>query len=232
MRRLNLMTTKHFHHQRQSGISLVESLVAIVIASLGILGILGVQMRTLTDTSTTVRRAQAIRLIEDLGERMKTNPNALSNIATYTSAFSNNPPIPTGAAGCATVGNGCSATQLATYDLATWKQSVRNTLPLGRASLFVPPAEDGVAAGQRRQLGVMIAWRENERDTAATYKDDIDATKVRAADGSLSAGGGADQATNACPDGFTCHLQYIPVAGRCAPYAPGTNVPTYYCPGP
>src|SRR2546429_3388547 len=34
----------------------------------------GTQMRTLTDTQTTVRRAQAIRLIEDLGERMKVNP--------------------------------------------------------------------------------------------------------------------------------------------------------------
>lgn len=52
--------------RRQRGISLIESLVAIVVMALGILGILGVQMRTLTDTSTTVRRAQAIRLIEDL----------------------------------------------------------------------------------------------------------------------------------------------------------------------
>lgn len=232
MRQLILMTPKHSKHQRQLGITLVESLVAIVIASLGILGILGVQMRTLSDTSTTVRRAQAVRLIEDLGERMKTNPNAMSNIAAYTSAFSNNPSIPTGAAGCATVGSGCNATDLAAYDLAAWKQSVRDTLPLGQASIFTPPAEAGVAAGQRRQLGVMIAWRENERDTAAAYKNDIDATKVRAADGSLSLGGGADQATNACPDNFTCHLQYIPVAGRCAPYAPGTNAPAYYCPGP
>ena len=40
---------------RQHGITLIESLVAIVVAALGILGILGVQMRTLTDTQTTVR---------------------------------------------------------------------------------------------------------------------------------------------------------------------------------
>jgi type IV pilus assembly protein PilV len=60
--------------RRQRGISLIESLIAIVVTALGILGILGVQMRTLSDTSTTVRRAQAIRLIEDLGERMRVNP--------------------------------------------------------------------------------------------------------------------------------------------------------------
>lgn len=41
---------------RQRGITLIESLVAIVVAALGILGIVGVQMRTLTDTRTSVSR--------------------------------------------------------------------------------------------------------------------------------------------------------------------------------
>ena len=213
---------------RQRGITLIESLVAIVVAALGILGIVGVQRRTLTDTQTTVRRAQAIRLIEDLSERMRVNPNALANLATYTSAFTNNPTVPTGSAACATAGSGCNLTQLATYDLAAWKKTVRDTLPLGRANIFTPPAESAVTAGQGRQLGVMIAWRENERDTAAAYKDDIDATKVRAADGTLSDGAST---ANACPTNFTCHLQYIPVAGRCAPYLPGGNATTYFCPG-
>ena len=97
-----------------------------------------------------------------------------------------------------------------------------------------PPAESALPAGQARQLGVMIAWRENERDTSTGpvgYKDDIDATKVRAADRTLSAGGGADTTINSCPADHTCHLQYIPVPSRCAPYAPGIGVPLYYCPG-
>lgn len=206
-------------HQSQRGVSLIESLVAIAVMSLGILGILGIQMRTLTDTSTTLRRAQAIRLIEDLGERMKINPNAMADIGTYATTFGDTPTV----GSCAT---GCDHTQLATYDKAIWKKAVRDNLPLGQASIFVPPAEAGVPAGQRRQLGVMIAWRENERDTAGTYTNDINATKVRAADGTLSDGAGF-----ACPATFTCHLQYIPVAARCAPYAPGGNATTYYCPG-
>lgn len=203
----------------QTGFALIESLVAIVVASLGILGILGVQMRTLTDTQTSVRRAQAVRLIEDIGERMKINPNALADLNTYVTTFAVTPSV----GSCAT---GCSHTQLATYDLAVWKRTVRENLPLGKASIFVPPAEGALAAGQGRQLGIMIAWRENERDTSAAYKDDIDATKVRAADGSLS-----DGATVACPADHTCHLQYIPVAARCAPYAPGSTATLYYCPG-
>ena len=206
-------------HKRQRGITLIESMVALVIAALGILGILGVQMRTLSDTSTTVRRAQAIRLIDDLGERMRTNPNAMVNLGSYVSNFATNPTV----GSCA---SGCDHAALAAYDLAVWKQAVRNSLPLGQAEIFIPPAEAGVAAAQRRQLGIMIAWRENERDTTAAYKDDIDATKVRDNSGNLTNG-----AALACPANSICHLQYIPVPARCAPYAPGGNAPMYYCPG-
>ena len=202
----------------QRGISLIESLVAMVVVALGILGILGVQMRTLTDTSTTVRRAQAIRLIEDLGERMKTNPNALGNLSAYVSAFNVEPTV-----GSCT--SGCDSAQLAAYDLAVWKKAIKASLPLGRASVFVPPAESG-AGVQGRQLGVVIAWRENEAEGRKT--DDIDNTKVRQTDGTFVAG---TSAASACPADFTCHLQYIPVIGRCAPYSPGSTTTAYYCPG-
>lgn len=190
--------------QSQRGITLIESLIAIVITALGILGILGVQMRTLTDTSTSVRRAQAIRLIEDLGERMKANPNALASINSYVTTFGDEPIVPSTA--CST---SCTQSQMITYDVAVWKKTIKDSLPLGKSAIFIPPA------GASSQLGVMVAWRENERDSSAAFKDEIDATKVRAADGSLSAGGGTDKAANACPDNHICHLQYIPVAGRC-----------------
>ena len=220
MHRLSTMTfATSTPQRRQRGISLIESLIAIVVTALGILGILGVQMRTLSDTSTTVRRAQAIRLIEDLSERMRANPNAMVNLGSYVSNFATNPAV----GSCA---SGCDHAALAAYDLAVWKQAVRNSLPLGQAEIFIPPAEAGVAAAQRRQLGVMIAWRENEKDNSAAYKNDIDATKVRDNSGTLT-----DGATLACPADRICHLQYIPVPARCAPYAPGGNAPMYYCPG-
>ncbi len=205
----------------QRGITLIESLIAIVIAALGILGIVGVQMRTLTDTSTTVRRAQAIRLIEDLSERMKVNPNALANINAYVSGFSDSPTI----ISCST---GCNPAQQASYDIAIWKKTVQETLPLGQANVFIPDAESGLTAGERRQLGVMLAWRQNERaDADASFKDSIDATKFQ--DGSTFKGLGGNAAS--CPDGFVCHVQYIPVVGRCAPHTPGSNSSLYYCPG-
>lgn len=207
------------HHQR--GITLIESLIAVVVTALGILGILGVQMRTLADTQTTVRRAQAIRLIEDLGERMRTSPNALADPGAYVSAFTSTPP---GGKDCAT--NLCTRTELSAYDLRTWKQAVADTLPLGDASIF---EASGEGASNRRLLGVMISWRENERnDLITTDRANTDATQVRAADGSLTAGAAAADAT--CPPNRNCQLQYLPIAARCAPYESG-GVFQYFCPG-
>ena len=215
-------TTLH----RQRGLTLIESLAALFIAAVGILGIIGVQMRTLTDTQTTVRRAQAIRLIEDLSERMKVNPNALLGIANYASGYSEKGADLSASTDCATTT--CTQAQQAQYDLKQWKTTVQQTLPLGQASLFFAPGE--TVGANRRQLGVMIAWRENERsisnaDDQAKYKDNIDASKVLKADGSF--GAGTDTA-NACPTGFSCHLQYLPVSARCAPYkSSGTSL--VYC---
>ena len=204
---------QHTLLQPQRGITLLESLVAIVVMALGILGILGVQMRTLSDTQTGVRRAQAIRLIEDMGERMKANPSALANLSSYVSNFAASPTVPS----CA---SGCTAANLATYDVAVWKRTVRESLPLGKASIFVAPGE---ADGNRRQLGVIVAWRENERDGMST-------TDKAAINATLTAGAGTDTATNACPADHTCHLQYIPVSARCAPYL-GGGFTQYFCPG-
>ncbi len=205
-------------HQR--GITLIESLAAIVISALGILGILGVQMRTLTDTQTTMRRAQAIRLIEDLGERMKVSPNALLNIQDYKSGYAEKG-SDLAATNCASAS--CTPAQLAKYDLKQWKTTVEQVLPGGQASIFLAPGE--TADPNRRLLGIMIAWRENERDTSVGYKDAIDASKLPTADGKFTS---ATDEANACPASKTCHLQYIPVAARCAPYDSG-GAKAFYC---
>lgn len=213
--------------QRQRGITLIESLIAMIIAALGILGVVGVQMRTLTDTSTTVRRAQAIRLIEDFSERLKVNPNALTILSNYASAFGDTPATPSSTCNAAP---GCTNADQAKYDLAIWKKAVQDSLPSGDVSLFIAPGE--TTENNRRQLGVMIAWRENERTelNEASEKDkkkNIDATQVRTDSGFRSGAGTAVT----CPADKICHLQYITVSARCAPYdySGGSGSYAFHC---
>lgn len=203
---------------RQRGISLIESLVAMVVTALGILGVLGVQMRTLADTQTSVGRAQAIRLIDDLGERMKVNPNALGNLDSYAIGWRSGA-APTARASriCETLT--CTHAEYAAYDIREWKRAVERALPQGDAMVFTAPGE--TTASNRRQLGVLIRWRENERDTSTGYKDPLSTTTA-----ALGGAGPGD-----CPATFTCHMQYIPVSARCAPYFADAAV-QYFCPGP
>lgn len=219
--------------QRQRGITLLESLIAIVVTALGILGILGVQMRTLTDTQTSMRRAQAIRLIEDLSERMKVNPNSLNAINTYVQTWTAIPPTAAATTLCE-AGNACTQAQLAEYDIREWKRLVERTLPLGNASTFLALADgDATNIANRRQLGVLIRWRENERtdfasaDERQTYMDAINAGASLNDDGTVSTSDPTQ-----CTEGFTCHLQYIPVSARCAPdFRAGNSAPLFFCPG-
>lgn len=212
------MKSAHLHRQR--GITLIESLVAIVVTALGILGILGVQMRTLADTQTSVRRSQAIRMIEDLSERMKSQPNALANLNSYVIGWGTGtgtpPRTPQAGALCNSVA--CTPAQLAAYDLREWKRQVETYLPLADANVFIAPGDDDATQNNRRQLGVMISWRESEVSQASDYKTSLNAA--------------TDGGTVSCPTDRTCHLQYIPVAGRCAPYRATPSSPLlYFCAG-
>lgn len=204
----------------QRGISLLESMIAIVLVALGVLGILGVQLRTLADTQTAVRRAQAIRLIEDLSERLKANPAALAPgvLSRYEVDWGD----VTGAVpGCA---NGCSPADMARADIAQWKQTVASTMPLGDANVSIV-TDTTPNTNTRAQLAVMIRWRENERqrdgDTdaqTAAYKTLLSSEDV----GSAAAG---------CSANYICHLQYLQPTLRCQPFsAAASSSPVVSCP--
>lgn len=193
----------------QRGTTMLESLVAIVVMALGVLGLLGLQLRTLADTQTGVRRTQAIRLMEDLAERIRTNPRGLSLLDQYTCNWGDGeaPALPS--TDC--MARACSSAELAAHDRSLWLQTVRRTLPLGDAAVFL--VADETHAANRRQLGVMISWRENENTTAR----DAAAAPAQA----------FAHATIRCPPDRNCHLQYIQPGARCL----GRSQNHAICPG-
>lgn len=206
------MKNKHLPYQH--GLSLIESLIAIVVLALGLLGILGAQMRTLANTQDSARRTQAIRLIDDLSERAKSHPNAIGQRAAFSTPWNtaaNEPedtdPTTTPAiSDCKTTA--CTPSQLATYEVAQWRNSVEQTLPLGNATVFT--------TADPKQLGVMLAWRANENNAGAAA--------ILAPPAASDAAG----TTVNCPAERLCHLQYIALTQRCLP---GGSADTAFCPG-
>lgn len=178
--------------QRQHGVMLLESLVSIMILAIGVLALSGVQLRTLAETQTSVRRAQAIRAIEDLAERIRTNPDGFGQLraGSYTSSWDADTESTDD--GCSS--RACSPVELAKSDLLQWKSHLADTLPMGKATVFLS-TDESVDAANARQIGVMVGWRANERapagDNAVLAPFQVSADYIE------------------CPEELICHLVYV-----------------------
>jgi type IV pilus assembly protein PilV len=107
-------------HKLSGGFTLIEIMVALLIVSIGLLGVATLQIKGYQFNHTAYSRTQAIFLAYDIMERMRVNANAARSGA-YNSE-------------CKEVEEGdcddddCTPPQLATYDLAKWCESLQNTL--------------------------------------------------------------------------------------------------------
>ena len=103
---------------KQSGFSLVEVLIALIIMSVGMLGIAGLYVQSLQAGRTSMFRHQAVALAGDVADRIRANPTAGD---AYTGAGADN--------GCVATGVDCDGTSMAQHDIFLWKQQAGNTLP-------------------------------------------------------------------------------------------------------
>ncbi len=138
----------------QRGITMVESLVALVVLSIGLLGIASLYVTSLRTGRTALIRTQAVSLVSDLGDRIRANSRASTtapaayDLATYGGA----PATHT----CVAAGNNCSANELAEDDLASWLDNVNAVLP-GPAARVVVTAG---APGLPDQYDIQLTWQE------------------------------------------------------------------------
>lgn len=176
----------------QSGVALIESLVAMAILAVGVLGLVGFQLQVLRDTRDSVGRARAIVAIQDITERMRLNSVALTPpppaVSPYNTGFA---ALPAPATNCTAAV--CTVAQLAAFDLWRWKQNVAMALPGGQAAIQ-PSANDA------RQYAVMVGWRENATDQATGEANRL------VVQNTLVVGGASGLV---CPAGLTCHLSYV-----------------------
>jgi type IV pilus assembly protein PilV len=110
---------------RQGGLSMIEVLVAIVIISLGLLGMAGLQASGLRTSQSAFYRAQAAQFANDMAERMRAN---LGDARNYTLALSASAP---------------TGTTVRDRDRADWLARVA-TLPSGDGSIAVDLANNTV----------------------------------------------------------------------------------------
>jgi len=131
------------------GFTLLEVLVALLVLSIGLLGLAGMQTLSLRNNQSAFQRSQAVVLAYDALDRVRGNRDqAASYVTTFDEESADFSTTNCPAAGC-------TAAQMAGNDLAAWKAEVTR-LPAGAGQ---------IAIDANNQATVEVRWSDN-RDGA------------------------------------------------------------------
>jgi len=112
--------------KKQQGFTLVESMVSLVVLSVGMIGIAALYAQGLGAGRSALYRTQAVNLVADMADRIRANRIALG---AYAGPANNN--------GCDPENGGadCTPGEMAAHDLFLWNQQVQQILPNGQSQV-------------------------------------------------------------------------------------------------
>ena len=103
-----------------AGFTLIEVLIALVVVSVGMLGVAGLHVHGLKAGRTATYTLQAVTIAGDVADRIRANPRAGM---AYAGLGADND--------CIASDIDCDATEMAQQDILAWEQEGRTTLPDG-----------------------------------------------------------------------------------------------------
>jgi len=135
-------------HLQSRGFSMIEVLITLVVLSIGLLGIAGLQVTGMQSNRSAYYRSQATIIAYDMIDRMRTNVDGVA-ANHYDDLDSSSPPStpPT----CIDTSSGCSAASLAENDLQEWVDDHLSLLPAG----------SGTVSRSGNIFTVTVNWLEN-----------------------------------------------------------------------
>ena len=148
--------------QQQRGFSLLEMLVALVIFSIGLLAVAGLQTVSKQANYESLQRTTASQIANGLLEDIRMNGDAI-NIYRTTDAIGGGSYGGEPAPSCA-IGSECNSAQKAAHDLWFWEQVLDGNMETnggaGTGGLMLPTlCVTGPAVGGPGIYQVTIAWR-------------------------------------------------------------------------
>lgn len=159
---------------QNQGFTLLEVLVTVVILSLGLLGLAGLQLRSLQSGNDSLARTQATILAYSISDRMRVNAQAVFD-GNYQVNPDNLPALPS--YDCETSfpsgSTRCEPEEMAELDAAVWSEAVQtaNVLPAGtgRITCVDSNATDSMPCSPNSVHLVTLLW--DEARTGATGTD-------------------------------------------------------------
>lgn len=148
------------------GVSLVETLVALVVLSVGMLGIAALYIESLRAGRSALSRSLAVTLAADMADRIRANRAGGVDYAKGEDDTG------TPNANCAAGGAGglsCNPATMAAHDISVWYQAMdgrantRTSLPGGRGQIVVD------ATTEPTTYQIVVSWSESGQDAASSY---------------------------------------------------------------
>ncbi len=119
--------------KRQRGVGLIEVLIALLVLSIGLLGLAALQTQSLKFNQGAFLRTHATTLSYDMLDRMRANREQATSTTSYISAAGTG--IPSMSTNCESAN--CSPGDMAQYDLNKWKTALGDRLPGGDGAISV-----------------------------------------------------------------------------------------------
>ena len=132
----------------QQGVSLIESMVALLVISVGLLGITALQLTAMSQNNSALNHSQAVWMAYNMSDRIRANATQFANYDGIDTSnnYSQN---------CTGTANNCSSAQILNADAEDWKTLVE-TLPGGQ----------GIIGSNLDGLLVTVMW--DDEGTGAT----------------------------------------------------------------
>lgn len=146
---------------KNKGFTLLEVLISMVVLSIGLLGLFGLQTTSLKFSHSSYQRTQATNLAYSLLDRARVNRSLALSTTAYNLPVGS---IPPSATDCNS--NSCDPNGLAAHDLFEWYTEVTNTLPDAQAGVAINDLPGGA-----RLYVITITWPDLVWDDATKSLD-------------------------------------------------------------
>ena len=160
------MTMRHAFKTRIAGFSLIEVLIALVILSIGLLGIAAMVSESLKSKDSSYYRTQALDLASEIVDRMRANrTNALAS--AYDAATYGTVPGTAPAGYCKGTANPCTnATDMASADMAEWQHEIGALLPAFPSGTPAAGSISTNTVAEMTEVQVQIEWYDRRANQA------------------------------------------------------------------
>jgi type IV pilus assembly protein PilV len=145
--------TRPARSRPHQGFTLLEVLIALLVMSIGLLGIGKMMLLSARANDSAYMRSQATALAYTILDAMRAN-----RAYALTAPYYDGVPVPPTPPPCAQTAQGCSADLQAQNDMFLWTQSLAAELPGGTGTVATLVLPDGVTGAGNTTVTITVTW--------------------------------------------------------------------------